>query len=338
MRNQRQRYRQLVREAGLGDPDERTLEFLRDIVDEGVLGASNHVRLIQDLFLHLCDAVTQPERIRPTVDLTRRFIEASRGVDTPIIANSMRWLLRGLDTCSPDQLCDALRHRRQEWERDARARLDSVIRHGVDALRPCGSIMLFDYSSTVSAVIKAACEDRSQPASIVVFESRAIDGGWPYVLDLTSSGIPVRFLPDVAMDHAAENADAVLLGVEALKCDGSLLNTIGSRMIGRVARAYGAAVYGCCDLLKVDLDSGGAPLRKPVLKDFHAPLVASRPDVHDGRERDLRRLVATESPELEVVPPELVSGFITDRGVLAPHEIGAVAKAYFAQLQVASDA
>jgi translation initiation factor 2B subunit (eIF-2B alpha/beta/delta family) len=336
MRNQRQQYVESVIQAGLSEPDARTLAFLRDIVDEGTLGASNHVRLIQELFEHLCDTARSGGRLRERIERTRSFIAETRGADTPIIANSMRWLFRGLDGGSDDDVCRAVRARRRAWDRDAELRLAGLVRTGVDALRGRSKILLFDYSSTVSAVVKAVCREGDAPPTIVVFESRAIDGGWPYVTDLLALGVPLRFALDVAVEHEAADADAVLLGVETLRRDGSLLNTVGSRMVARAARASGADVYGCCDLLKMDMSPRGSAPRAPTLKEFRKALLGGR----DGalRAADLDALVTTVAPELEAVPPELVSGYLTDEGVVAPSAIGAAADAYFERFEAAPDA
>jgi translation initiation factor 2B subunit (eIF-2B alpha/beta/delta family) len=336
MRNQRQQYVESVTQAGLSTPDARTLAYLRDIVDEGTLGASNHVRLIQDLFEHLCDTARAAGDLRERIEITRSFIARTRGIDTPIIANSMRWLFRGLDASSDGEVCRAVRARRRTWDRDAAQRLEALVRTGVDALRGSSKILLFDYSSTVSAVVQAVCRERDAPPTIVVFESRAIDGGWPYVTDLLAIGVPLRFALDVAMEHEAADADAVLLGVETLRRDGSLLNTIGSRMVARSARAYGADVYGCCDLLKMDMSPRGAPPRPPTLKEFRPALLGSR-DV-TASAADLDAFVTTMAPELEAVPPELLNGYITDQGVVPTAEIAAAAEAYFARFEAVPDA
>ncbi len=336
MRNQRQQYVESVRQAGLSEPDARTLAYLRDIVDEGTLGASNHVRLIQELFEHLCDTSREASRLRERIEITRAFIARTRGIDTPIIANSMRWLFRGLDGSSDGDVCRAVRARRRTWDRDAAQRLEALVRTGVDVLRGSSKILLFDYSSTVSAVVEAVCRERETPPKIVVFESRAIDGGWPYVQDLLARGVSLHFALDVAVEHEAADADAVLLGVETLRRDGSLLNTIGSRMVARSARAYGASVYGCCDLLKMDMTPPGSVPRSPTLKEFRPALLGSREDaVSVG---DLDALVTTVAPELEVVPLELLSGYLTDQGVVAPSEVGSAAQAYFERFEVVPDA
>lgn len=336
MRNQRQQYVESVRKAGLPEPDPRTLALLRDIVDEGTLGASNHVRLTQDLFEHLCDTARAAGRLRLTIEITRSFIAQTRGIDTPFIANSMRWLFRGLDASTDDDLCRAVRERRRAWDRDAAQRLEVVVRTGVKALSDRSKIVLFDYSSTVSAVVKSLCQERDAPPSIAVLESRAIDGGWPYVMDLLTQGVPLRFALDVAVEHEVADADAVLLGVETLRRDGSLLNTIGSRMVARAARDYGAAVYGCCDLLKMDMSPPGSEPRPPTLKEFRPALLGSRDAAASAS--DLDALVTTVAPELEVVPPELLSGYFTNGGLVAPFEIGATAEAYFEQFEATSDA
>jgi translation initiation factor 2B subunit (eIF-2B alpha/beta/delta family) len=320
----------------LPEPDRETMEYLRHIVDEGTLGATNHVRLIHELFVHLSRTIPQPEQLWPVLQLTREFIDQTRGKDTPIISNSMRWLLGDLNDSGTTDLPRVLSQRAEEWEAETAQRMNRLLETGCNILADVGTILLFDYSSTVSALVKHVYKTRSKPPTVVIFESRAIDGGWPYVEDLTRLRVPVRFTVDAAIEFECARADAVLLGVESLRCDGSLINTIGSRLIARVACQHGAAVYGCCDLFKLDLHSYKGVFKQPAVKDFGNVLLGSR-HKDFGISEDVRVLISTSAPELEIVPTTQLSGYLTDHGFVPPESIWQLGRDVFPHLKEKRD-
>src|SRR5260221_8612373 len=86
-------YADLVREAGLPIPDETTMHFLWQIVDEGVLGASRHVELTHRLLVHIAESETDAAIASRRVALAARFVAETRGRDAPVVANAIAWLL-----------------------------------------------------------------------------------------------------------------------------------------------------------------------------------------------------------------------------------------------------
>lgn len=327
MLNRRRRYEEKLRERDLPPPDARTLEYLHHIVDEGTLGANNHVRLIQDLFLHLSEQITAADTRWRVMTLTRDFVEQTRGADTPIISNAMNWLLRGIDRDADGDMCQVLEARIRKWAVESKTRTKRLVSTGKHLLADCSTILLFDYSSTVSTLISAVCAERRPLPKIVVFESRSINGGLPYLRDLLANDIRVTFLPDVAIDFACSEADAVLLGVESFRCDGSLVNTIGSRLVARTATQHGAKVYGCCDFFKLDLRSYDGTFKNPTLRSFsnllaHADYGEMVQDANCEAQS-----IDTTCPELEVVPPEALTGFITERGFVPPQAVWQLGRA-----------
>jgi len=318
----RDRYQELLERSSLPPGDARTMEYLHAITDEGVLGASRHVQLIQELFLHLMqtaqDKAVAWQKIRMAADI----IATTRGVDTPVISNSIHWLLRDLDGEAPERVLDTLRERTTAWQHEAKRRLAKLLTVSNAALGEAPVLLAFDYSSTVAAIVKHK-HGRDPKTRVIVPESRAIDGGRPYLEEFNAAGIDVHFILDMAVEHVMPRVTAVLLGVESLRCDGSFLNTIGSRMVARIAKLYAVPAYACTDLYKLDLRSYQGHMKTPTLRSYDARLLAdSRPE---GR-------VCTDAPELEVVSPELHTGFLTEHGVVPPQSIWTLGRSVFPEV------
>ncbi|MGB3418234.1 MAG: hypothetical protein WBA36_16295 [Mesorhizobium sp.] len=299
--------------AGLSGPDEATLHYLWQIVDEGVLGASRHVALGNQLILHLIEATSGAEEGLKRARMAAGFIARTRGHDTPVIGNSLKLLLAGLDDIAPGEQAQALRDRVREWDIAAAERKERLVARAVRHLGAVRGVMAFDYSSTVSAIVIGLAKAKPN-LTIVVPESRAIAGGARYLEEFLPAGLKVRFVPDAAIDHALDACDAALFGVETLRADGSFLNTIGSRMIARLAPLSGVEIFGCTDLLKLDLRSYEGHRPPPAVRSYDTVLL-------EGLSIENLRNVDTRAPELEAVPAALTTAILTEYGPVPPSAI-----------------
>jgi translation initiation factor 2B subunit (eIF-2B alpha/beta/delta family) len=297
-------------EAGLPAADDQTMHFLWQIVDEGVLGASRHVGLAHDLIRHLIDGPGDPDANWARAQLAAAFVAATRGIEAPIVANAVTWLLAGAEDFPVAERTERIRDRAQRWSVDARMRTDKLVSQAAARLGARSRVVAFDYSSTVAAVIQAL-HDRGWLAGVVVPESRCIQGGRRYLEEFLPAGINVHFVADAALEHALEGASAVLFGAESLRCDGSFTNTIGSRPLARLAKLLGIPVYAAADLFKLDTRTYRGEFRMPALKSFDHLLPADL-KVPEGVQ------VSTSFPELEVVPPDLVTAILTEHGPVPP--------------------
>lgn len=332
MANLRQECLEQLQKTNINEQNLNTVDkYLYHIVDEGTLGAGNHVKLVQELFLFLCREVNE-ENYRELILIIKDFIYETRGKEAPVIANSIHWLLQDLQNESDEKFKTIIIKRINEWNKKAEKRLNNLVKTGCQLLQNATSIILFDYSSTVESIVTYLCQKKIP--EIIVFESRVIDGGWPYVKKLIDLNIPVRYVLDSAMDHECSRADAVLLGVENLRCDGSLTNTIGSLAIARIAVGKGVKVYGCCDFFKLDLNSYKGVMNQPAEKNYSNLLLDKKKDSAGKPLRDKRNLIDTTCPELEVVPLQLLSGFITDIGLVAPEKIKEKGLEYFPEAKI----
>ncbi|MBL8579850.1 MAG: hypothetical protein JNK47_21815 [Mesorhizobium sp.] len=306
--------------AGLSRPDDATLHFLWQIVDEGVLGATRHVALGNQLILHLID--TGSEEGLKRARMAAEFIARTRGHDTPVIGNSLKLLLAGLDDMPPLAQMQSLRDRVREWDLTAAERKKHLVARAVRHLGAAKGILAFDYSSTVSAIV-IALGNAKPDLMVAVPESRAIAGGARYLEEFLPAGLKVRFVPDAAIEHVLEDCDAALFGVETLRADGSFLNTIGSRLIARLASLSGVEVFGCTDLLKLDLRSYEGHRPAPATRSYDSVLLAGLSIENLGN-------ADTSAPELEVVPANLITAILSEYGPMPPVAVWDLGRKVFA--------
>jgi|GEM_PF-3769703 len=292
-------------ERGWPAPDEATMQGLLDIVDEGTLGASNHVTLALPLVARLA-AADRPTARDEALALAE-FIARTRGQGAPIVANALRWQTAGASELDPPDAARLLSDRAAEWEGAAAARRRALIEAGVTALAGTRAPLIFDYSSTVADLVRALANGLGLDR-IIIPESRAIDGGRRYMTALSDLGVEIAFLPDAALDYAVSLSDAVLLGAESVTRDGGISNTVGSTPAARAAMANGIPVHGAADLFKVG-DRTRDELPAPPLRSYDFLLKPGE-------------TATTAAPELEIVPPTLVTSILTEIGPVRPADLG----------------
>ena len=304
MTDRRLEFTEILRSKGLPMPDAATMAGLHNIVDEGVLGASNHVALALPLVARLAMA-KRPTAQQEALELAA-FIARTRGAGAPIVANALAWQTEGADSLGITEAADLMNARAAAWSLSAADRRRALVEKATSALAEVRSPLIYDYSSTVADIVLALAAS-SGLDRIVIPESRAVDGGRRYMMALSALYVPVLFLPDAAVEYAASLSDALLLGAESVTLDGGIINTIGSISSARAARAHGVPVYGAADLFKVG-SQNARDLPPPANRSYAFLL---KPD-----ER-----AATDAPELELVPPDLISAILTETGLVAPADL-----------------
>lgn len=157
--------------------------------------------------------------------------------------------------------------------------------------------------SSSSAVVVALTAIRAtRPLHISCSESRPALEGRRLAADLAKDGVPVTYFTDAAIGHALNDADAVLVGADAIAASW-FLNKSGTRMLAAAASQQGVPVY----------------------------IVASR-DKFVGRELAPRLVIRSgvpgevwdapppgidvQNPYFESTPIDLVTAVISDIGIL----------------------
>ena len=131
---------------------------------------------------------------------------------------------------------------------EARERIVAIGRGRVDE----GDVVYTHcHSSTVTAPLLAAWEDGVR-FEVHVTETRPLYQGRETARELASAGIPVTMFVDSGGRLALKDADAMLIGADAVQTDGRVINKIGSELLAEAAERHGVPVDVYTDSWKLD--------------------------------------------------------------------------------------
>jgi len=210
----------------------------------------------------------------------------------PLAAALRRLLAMGPSAAS-------LRALEAEWEAD-HARLAT---EAADVLPP--RVLTLSASASVMAALLAR-----RPDLTLVAESRPLLEGRATAQALAAADLAVELVVDAAVAAALPAVDAVVLGADTLLADGSAVNKVGSLPLALAAREAERPVYVVTDTAK--------------LADRTWFVIEEMPpeEVWPDAPRDIH----VRNPYFERVPPDLIAGIITERGLIAPADAGALAR------------
>ena len=169
-------------------------------------------------------------------------------------------------------------------------------------------VLTLSRSGTVLDALRAA-----DPDSVSVAESRPAREGVGVARDLAEgdADLDVSLYVDAAIGHvvAEEAVDTVLVGADAVLADGAVVNKVGTRLAALAARDAGVDCYAVCS-------------RDKVVPERSVELEAGPPSAVHERSAPF----AVRNPVFERTPPDLVTGVVTEDGVLATGDVAAVAE------------
>jgi translation initiation factor 2B subunit (eIF-2B alpha/beta/delta family) len=316
-----QHYATAMAEQNFPTPDPTAVELLTQILDERVLGATRHVRLAHRLLIHMAEGAGKADGAWKAVAATADYIVATRGADVPLLSNGIAWLMSDIAAFPLSKRAERLAHRVVQWDSEAKARLDRLVDVGAALMGADARPVLLDYSSTVATIIETLHERGQKPMPIVL-ENRGAGGGIRYINQFLARGIDLQLAPDAAIEHVLGRASSVLIGCESLHCDGSVVNSLGSKPLARIARALEVPVYCCAELFKLDIRSyaGAAGLSSSRTYDF--------PWIHEIAVPEGRRVDATV-PAVEIVPAHFLTAIITEEGPVPPAALWSLGRSLF---------
>lgn len=150
--------------------------------------------------------------------------------------------------------------------------------------------------------------------------------------ELAQAGVRHALLPDVAAGHlmALGEVDIVLVGADRVAANGDTANKVGTYPLAVLAARHGIPFYVCAPTSSVDLatpDGSSIEIeeRKPEeVLEFRGVRIAPA-----GTE--------VRNPAFDVTPAELITGIVTEEGVVrAPFETGLAAAAELAKARWAA--
>jgi methylthioribose-1-phosphate isomerase len=171
---------------------------------------------------------------------------------------------------------------------------------------------------TALGVVQAA-HHAERPIHVWVDETRPyLQGARLTTWELAQAGVPHALLPDVAAGHlmARGEVDVILVGADRVAANGDTANKVGTYTLAVLAARHGIPFYVCAPTSSVDLAT----------PDGSAIVIEER-KANEVLEFQGRRIApagtAVRNPAFDVTPAELITGIVTEQGVIrAPYEAG----------------
>ena len=305
--------------------DLRTLDEVCDAIatlavrGAPAIGVAGAMGLVASLASH-ADAAADAFAERLTVHAERIRATRPTAVNLPWALDRM--LRRAArEGGTPRALLTALREDATSILAEDRAMCRRIGEHGVALLAPSARVLTHCNAGalatggmgTALAPIYVAAE-RGAGVSVFADETRPLlQGSRLTAWELARAGIPVTVLTDgmAASLMQRGSIDLCIVGADRIAANGDFANKIGTYALAIVARHHGVPFYVAAPTSTID----------PAVPNGGAIVIEQRGG--DEVRRSFGRLIAPEeaavyNPAFDVTPGELVTAFVTDRGIVRP--------------------
>ena len=174
-----------------------------------------------------------------------------------------------------------------------------------------GSLATVAYG-TALGVIRAARESGKR-LSVIATETRPVmQGSRLTAFELLHDGIDVSLISDTAVGHmmAMGTVNHVIVGADRVLRTGHAFNKIGTYQVAILASKHNLPFYVAAPLSTFDFESRPEDV---IIEDRSVDEV-----VKVGKRRIAPKGVRVFNPAFDMTPPELITGIITEKGVLKP--------------------
>ena len=201
------------------------------------------------------------------------------------------------------------KHDLASLQKSAISRIDKLHQESIEAVKKTAEwgatiisnsdqLATCSYSSTVYETLKAAKNQRKS-IKVLIAESRTEDGTLQHARTLATAlksiKIATEVFPDEEISRHIPKAKFVLVGADSLLCDGSIINGTPTNKIAVKAKENGIPFYSVCETTKINTLN----------------YLGKKTSIEKG---------------FELIPSNLITGIITEQGILNPKKIAEIAK------------
>ena len=168
---------------------------------------------------------------------------------------------------------------------------------------------------TALGVIRATRES-GKNIKVIATETRPIQQGSRLTaFELKHDGFDVSLVPDTAVGYSMANGlvNKVVVGADRIVKTGHVFNKIGTYQVATMAKQHGIPFYVAAPLSTIDLETNA--------KDVIIEMRKGEEVTGVGDKKTAPAEINVINPAFDMTPPELISGIITEKGIVrAPYE------------------
>jgi methylthioribose-1-phosphate isomerase len=188
----------------------------------------------------------------------------------------------------------------------------AVIEEGDTVLTHCnaGALACVDYG-TALGVLRAAHND-GKNIKVICDETRPLcQGARLSVFEMQQENIPVKLIVDSAAGHLMQKGmvDKVIIGADRV-AKGGVANKIGSLMVALAAKRFKVPFYVAAPKSTFDSENS--------IYDVEIEERDAEEVIYFGNLRVAPKGTEVENPAFDIVPSDLITGIITEDGIIKP--------------------
>ncbi len=188
----------------------------------------------------------------------------------------------------------------------------ALLKDGARVLTHCNAGALATAGwGTALGVFRSAVE-AGKKISVIADETRPfLQGARLTAWEMVQESIPVTLITDNMAGYmmAQGEIDAVVVGTDRVAANGDVANKIGTYMVAVLAKRHNIPFYVACPLSTIDLNIASG--KDIPIEERSVDEVKGFRDTHWAAEG-----VKIRNPSFDVTPAELVTGLITEKGVV----------------------
>ena len=177
-----------------------------------------------------------------------------------------------------------------------------------------GALATVAYGTALGVV--RAIKESGKNIKVIATETRPImQGSRLTTFELKHEGIDVSLIPDTAVGYTMANGliNKIVVGADRILSTGHVFNKIGTYQIAIIAKQHNIPFYVAAPLSTFDLNSNTEDVVIEQRKASEVTSIGNKKTAPDG--------INVINPAFDMTPPELISGIITEKGVIRqPYE------------------
>ena len=177
-----------------------------------------------------------------------------------------------------------------------------------------GALATGAYGTALGVV--RAIKESGKNIKVIATETRPVmQGSRLTTFELKHEGIDVSLIPDTAVGYTMANGliNKIVVGADRILSTGHVFNKIGTYQIALIAKQHNIPFYVAAPLSTFDLNSNTEDVVIEQRKSSEVTSIGNKKTAPDG--------INVINPAFDMTPPELISGIITEKGVIRqPYE------------------
>jgi len=282
------------------------LHMIHDLKTDKTSGASELIEIALEILENQLHNIKDPNMdIKDvTLEISKELFNVRPSM-APII-NTIGYFIHDLEFFSKQTLLEKLKTFPTE-----RLRIDNALTSSFHSFldRFEGkklNVMLISYSTTI---IKHLKENIKNDLAFYVLESRPLLEG-RRTAEILSSNFETHLITDLAMGKFINKVDIVLLGIDSVLRDGSIVNKIGSYPLACIAAANNKDVYAIGDYFKYNLKSH-----------YNQKIIVETKPIYEVYSKKIKKeLFKVHNFYFDITPSNYFKEIISDLGILTMPE------------------